>query len=256
MTPATLPSRQIRWQAVGEPAVLLFACVFPTVMAWVYFVELAAPAEPALEIDTGSALRLAYALGKLAQFSLPVVFMYFAAPGSLRIGRPRFGGLAFGLAFGAAVAFAILLLYFGVLRELLNAMGLESQVRAKLHDFGADTPIRFLGLAAFIAVVHSFMEEYYWRWFVFQRLRAFCSYVPALIVSSLAFMAHHVIVLNVYLPGHFVSAVVPFSLAIAVGGAFWAWLFARTESLGAVWLSHLMVDVAIMAIGFDVLLGS
>ena len=99
------------------------------------------------------------------------------------------------------------------------------------------------------------MEEYYWRWFVFGRLRRHLSFGPAAAVSSLAFMSHHVIVLYVYLPGYFWTAVVPLSLCVAVGGVVWAWLFEQTRSIYAAWLSHLLVDAGIFAIGYDLLRG-
>ena len=70
-------------------------------------------------------------------------------------------------------------------------------------------------------------------------------------LSSLAFMAHHVVVLWVYLPGGWWTAVVPFSLCVAGGGAVWAWLYDRTGSLYAPWVSHLLVDAAIFLIGYD-----
>ena len=38
---------------------------------------------------------------------------------------------------------------------------------------------------------------------------------------------------------------------VATGGAVWAWLYERTGSLWAAWLSHLLVDTAIMAVGYD-----
>jgi membrane protease YdiL (CAAX protease family) len=64
-----------------------------------------------------------------------------------------------------------------------------------------------------------------------------------------------VIVLAVYLPGYFWAAVVPLSLCIAVGGLMWAYLFEKTRSIYAAWLSHLLVDLAIFAIGYDILAG-
>ena len=41
-----------------------------------------------------------------------------------------------------------------------------------------------------------------------------------------------------------------FSLAIAIGGAAWAWLYHRSGSLVGPWLSHLLVDAAIFVIGY------
>ena len=110
-----------------------------------------------------------------------------------------------------------------------------------------------MGLAGFIVLTHSLLEEYYWRWFVFGRLRKFLSFGRAAAASGLAFMAHHVVILGVYLPGHFWSGVVPFSLAIAVGGAVWAWLYQRADSVYPPWLSHAIVDGALFVIGWDLL---
>jgi len=71
------------------------------------------------------------------------------------------------------------------------------------------------------------------------------------VLSALAFTAHHVILLTVYFPGQFWTAVAPLSLAIAAGGAMWAWLYARTGALYAPWVSHAVIDLAVLAVGWD-----
>jgi membrane protease YdiL (CAAX protease family) len=47
------------------------------------------------------------------------------------------------------------------------------------------------------------------------------------------------------------TAVLPFSLCVAFGGAAWAWIYHRSGSIYSVWLSHLLVDAAILVIGYD-----
>ena len=106
-------------------------------------------------------------------------------------------------------------------------------------------------MASFIAVGNSLLEEYYFRWFIFGRMRAFLPLPSAIAASALVFMAHHIILLSVYLPGHFWTLTVPLSLCIAVGGGIWSWLYARTGSLYAPWLSHAIIDVAIGVVGWD-----
>jgi membrane protease YdiL (CAAX protease family) len=123
----------------------------------------------------------------------------------------------------------------------------------KLQEVNMATPARYALLALFIVVAHSLLEEYYWRWFVFGHLRQLMRWTPALVLASLAFMAHHVIVLYVYLPGKFWSAALPLSLAIAVGGAVWAWLYERSGGIWSPWLSHLLIDAGIFIIGWDLL---
>jgi membrane protease YdiL (CAAX protease family) len=64
-------------------------------------------------------------------------------------------------------------------------------------------------------------------------------------------MAHHVVVLAVYFPGRFFTAALPLSLGIAIGGMFWCWLYERTGSIIATWVSHFLIDGAIMIVGYD-----
>src|SRR5947209_734126 len=76
---------------------LVFACVFPTIMAWTYFLLL-----PSGEGKLNPLQQAAYAVGKVVQFTFPVVFLWWleAFP---RPGRPHFRGLPAALLFGLAV---------------------------------------------------------------------------------------------------------------------------------------------------------
>lgn len=239
--------------------------VFPTLMVWAYFVALARPTPPTptLPHDWGRVgvgagesgdnpfLQAAYMGGKVIQFGFPLLYLGIYDRRSLRLPKRTSEGIGIGLGFGLLVAVGMLMLYRSALDQWLIDLGTASAVRTKIEEFGAGTPARYLLLAVFLSLIHSFMEEYYWRWFVFGRLQPRIGFVSAMMLSSLAFMAHHVVVLGVYLPGRFLEAVVPFSLGIAAGGAVWAWLYHRTGSIYASWLSHILVDAAIMTIGYD-----
>jgi uncharacterized protein len=225
---------------------LAFAMLFPTVMTWWYFQRLAGGGESRWQ-------QLAYASGKVVQFTFPVVFLGLTV-GWPRPSPPRFDGLAWGLAFGLVVAVAMLVLYFGVLRESGLLHRTAEQVRAKLVELGIATPLRYLGLTTFIVVAHSLLEEYYWRWFVFGQLRHLLPPVWAMIVSSIAFMSHHVLLLMIWFPDHIWLAGLS-SLGVAIGGAMWAWLYQRTDSIWSSWLSHLLVDAAIFVVGWDLAFG-
>jgi membrane protease YdiL (CAAX protease family) len=230
-------------------AALVFAMVFPTAAAWGYFLALAGPGTGFNRVQ-----QLAYPASKVVQFGFPVLVLALRGVPWPRPRRPDRIGLGFGLAFGLLVAGLMLGVYFGVLRNSSLLAATPRQLQVKLEQVGMATPARYAILAGFVVLGHSLMEEYYWRWFVFGRLRQLLARGPAIGLSSLAFMAHHVVVLYVYLPGKFWTAVVPFSLAIAVGGAVWAWLYERAGTLYPSWLSHLLVDAAIFAIGWDLLL--
>jgi uncharacterized protein len=228
-----------RWP---DAAAALFALVFPAVLTWVYFVALAkGPAGPQ---------QAAYAVGKTVQFVFPVFWVLAVQRRRPAWSRPRSTGIAEGLAFGLAVFAAGLAIFqFGMKSTaMLQAAG--EQIAAKVAGFGIHGPGAYLCMALFYCVVHSFLEEYYWRWFVFGQLRDWMNWKMAVAVSSAGFTAHHVVLLATYF-GWLSPATYVFSLAVSVGGAYWAWLYHRSGSLWGPWLSHLAIDALIFAVGYD-----
>jgi hypothetical protein len=141
-------------------------------------------------------------------------------------------------------------LYYGFLRASPVLAGAPRAVASQMADFGIESMAGFLLLAGFISLVHSLAEEYYWRWFVFGQLRESVPLAAAIIISSLGFMAHHVLVIGKFLGGYGPYTWF-FSLCVATGGGLWAFLYHRTRTLYGAWLSHFMVDAGLMWIGFD-----
>jgi uncharacterized protein len=228
-------------------AALAFAMAFPSLMGWVYFVGLAGGGK-----ENRVAL-FAYGVGKVVQFTFPFLYCLLFERDRLRPSTPTRRGLLLAVGFGLLVNLGMFALYWGWLSGT-NLMEVAArQIVEKLREFSIDTPADFLAFAGFVALAHSLFEEYYFRWFIFGLLRRRLRLWAAVVVSSLAFMAHHVVVLAVYFPGavQFVTVVLPFSLCVAVGGAVWAWLYARAESLYAPWISHLLIDVGLMVVGYD-----
>ncbi len=227
------------WSWRRDGVVLLFAMLYPTLATWLYFVVLAGE----------EWVKIAYGIGKAVQFALPLVWVWFVQRQRPRWHAPGKAGLGAGLGFGLVVLLAMLGLYYGYLRDSRYLAAAPQAVWEKLADFGATTEGRFLVFVSFIAVIHSLLEEYYWRWFVFGQLRRALPVWLALGLSSLAFALHHVIVVGTYV--HSWYAVAIFSLAVAAGGGMWAWIYHRGGSLYGPWLSHFLVDAGLMWIGFD-----
>jgi membrane protease YdiL (CAAX protease family) len=223
-----------------ELAVIAFACVLPTLVTLAYFVG---AAESAAGVQ-----QLVYGAAKLIQFALPVVWVAAACREHLAWPRWNRHGLLLGAAFGLLVSAALGCLYVWLsgTEVLIQALG---PIREKVASLGVATPARFVALGVFYAVVHSLLEEYYWRWFVYGRLRQHIAVGWAIALSALAFAGHHVIVLWTYF-AHAPSIALLLAGCVAVGGAYWAWLYQRSQSIYAVWLSHLIVDAAIFAVGY------
>jgi uncharacterized protein len=239
MPPTAPPKlRSLIWAGVA------FAIVFPSVVTWAYFFQ-AADAEQGVQ-------RAVMAGLKLLQFAFPFVWVLAVLKERVDPSRPQTAGLAIGAAFGLAVTVAGWLLFDLWLRDTSWFAAALGPIQAKVAGFGLDAGWKFVALGAFYAVVHSLLEEYYWRWFVFGQLQRVAALWPAIVVSSLGFMAHHVLVLSVYF-GWWTAPTLLLSAAVAIGGVFWAWLYARTGSLYGPWLSHAIVDAGIFVVGYSLL---
>jgi membrane protease YdiL (CAAX protease family) len=225
---------------------ILVALALPSAITWVYFFR--------VETAAASTQLAVFNVVKIIQFAFPLVWVLAVQRGRVTLRPPHGDGVAAGLAFGFIVAAAMAGLYLGMLRgsELLNAA--SSEIVAKVRGWGIDAVWKYAALGIFYSLIHSLLEEYYWRWFVFGQLRRFLSLGPAIAISAIGFMAHHVLVLGKFF-GFDNPATWLFSACVAVGGAVWAWLYDRTGSLLGPWLSHLLVDAAIFAIGYDLVRG-
>jgi membrane protease YdiL (CAAX protease family) len=117
-------------------------------------------------------------------------------------------------------------------------------IEKKIAGFGIKTAVAYFLMSGFYSLFHSLLEEYYWRWFVFRQLEKVTSLWPAIIVSAIGFTLHHIVVLSVFFQGAN-WLIVLFGTAIAIGGAFWAWLYHRSDSIFDTWLSHLIIDAGL-----------
>ena len=230
------------------PLVLGFAFFYPFVLTLFYFVVLANSA-PALQ-------KSVFAIGKMLQFLFPVVWvaLVLREPWLIRPFHKR--GVFEGIAFGTTVFLVMTALYHVVLKQPGGYLAPNSKavlmIQEKVGAFGIESLALFFVFGAFYSLIHSGLEEYYWRWFVFRRLKSAMNATTAVLVSSLGFTLHHILVLGVYF-----GYTDPFAwfcaFGVTVGGAYWAWNYHRFGSIWPAWISHGIIDIAIFTIGFLVL---
>ena len=72
------------------------------------------------------------------------------------------------------------------------------------------------------------------------------------LLAAAAFAAHHVVVISQYFGWGWGLALGAF---VGVGGALWSWMYQRQGTLAGVWLSHLIVDLFVMWIGYGLIFG-
>jgi membrane protease YdiL (CAAX protease family) len=225
------------------PNSLVFALVFPSVVTWLYFVAFADQA--------ASVQQSAYGIGKAIQFAFPAVWVFLIQRERWRWPASLARGISTGLVFGLVVAVAMWLLYQVWLKQSPSFAEPAAVIRSKIAATGFGSTASYIGLGVFYVVFHSLMEEYYWRWFVFRQLKAHTTLLAAVAISSLGFMAHHVILLASYF-GWDSPLTWLLSGAVAIGGSVWAVLYEKTSTLLAPWFSHALVDSAIFTIGYDI----
>ncbi len=232
--------------AARDVAAIIFALVLPSAITWLYFFK-------AETLSAGAQLGI-FNVVKVIQFAFPLAWVLVVQRQRVTLRPPHYQGVNAGLTFGSLVGAAMFALYLFVLRGSDLLIAANEQILDKVLGMGIDAVWKYAALGLFYSLVHSLLEEYYWRWFVFGQLRRIVSLGPAIAISSLGFMAHHVLVLGKFF-GFDSPAAWLFSACVAVGGAFWSWLYERTGSLLGPWLSHALVDAAIFLIGFDLVKG-
>ncbi len=153
--------------------------------------------------------------------------------------------LIWGFGFGLFVFAAILGIYF-LFENYFQGFDEEIRVQAeslKVLD-------NYLIFSLLVSFIHAFLEEYYWRWFVFRGLLLKTNWFWAAILGSIAFASHHLIVVLSYFPFWLASL---FAFAVGIGGFIWCFIYYRTHTLLGSWISHVFIDLAIFAVGYFIL---
>ncbi len=189
--------------------------------------------------------RLVYFGSKVVVNAIPLVWVFGVRKERFRWPAVDLRGVAAGVVSGVVIGSVLVAFYYLVLRGSLDASGLIERA----GRYGARD--HFYLFAIFLCLGNSGMEEYYWRWFVFGRFKRFWSLPVAIVVSSIGFTLHHIVVLYAYFPDLWL--VVLFNAGVFAGGCIWAWCYHRYRSIIAPYISHLIVDAAIMVVAYDLL---
>ncbi len=198
-------------------------------------------------VEAESARTAVYFGSKIIVNAIPIVWVFGIERRRVQWPRPNWSAVRWGLGSGAFIGAVIVALYYIAFAGRLDANGLLDRGGA----YGALE--HFFLFAVFLCLGNSAMEEYYWRWFVFGELRRLTRLPWAVLYSALGFTLHHIVVLSAYFPD--VPLVVLLNVGVFTGGCIWALVYHRCGSIFGPWISHLMVDVAIMIAAHDLLFG-
>ena len=233
------PRHQLSW------VLLLPALVVPTVGALFYF----------FIFPDGPVGKLAYTLTKVFILCYPLLFLWRAGLNGVLRRAPdiqwptwKRAGLT-GLLSGLVIASVGFLLMWTPVGSLVWEAAPRVMVRAEGLGFREN----FLLFAVFVSVFHSGLEEFYWRWFVYGQLRGKMRRWCAHLLAAGAFGGHHLIVTLQFFPA---ALALILTSCVVVGGVIWSLMYERQGTLVGCWLSHLIVDVMLMVIGYQLLMGA
>lgn len=131
-------------------------------------------------------------------------------------------------------------------------------LREKMNEVGLGNPWVFLGATLYWIFINSVLEEYVYRWFIFEKSEQLLTHAPrassrldgvgisAIILSAAIFTVHHALIVSVYF-----SPIIALlaSIGVFAGGAIWSALYLKYRSIWPAWISHAWADVGVFAVG-------
>ncbi len=239
--------RKSRWCFV------VFLLIFPVLLTWIYF---------SLGENYPLFQKITYVILKTIQFLLPICWTTFILKQAWHVRTCNRHGLSEGFIWGLIVFIGIILFYLNLRNVSTFASSFikfQDTLLVRFDRLKMNTPFIFILLGIFYSIIHSGLEEYYWRWFAFRELHSLIKpktstsfpVLPALL-SSLCFTLHHIIILSTFFGfNSFITWVCVFG--VFVGGIYWCWLYYRSNSILGPWLAHGLVDSALFVVGYIVL---
>ena len=151
------------------------------------------------------------------------------------------GGML-GISLGLLIAGSLLT----PLGELVRNSG--DAVAMKVDDLGIRA--YYWGFALALSIGHSLLEEYYWRGFLFGQLKERMPEFWAHLLSGAAFSLHHIVICSQYFS---LNWGILLGASVGIGGILWSWLYVRHGHFWGAWLSHMIVDLVLVSIGYQLI---
>jgi len=159
--------------------------------------------------------------------------------------------IAKSVIYGIIFALSIALLAFVLYKFFYPVFApYKSNVMDKMKSFDLNNPALFVLFGAYVILINSLIEEYYWRFFIFCGLKLKFNAIISAVISGAAFMIHHTLILNNYFP---VNLNVFLSFLVFLAGFAWCLIYYKTKSIIGPWISHIIVDIVIIVFGYKLL---
>jgi uncharacterized protein len=178
---------------------------------------------------------------------LPLLWTIKTNPDVLRLPKFKWQEIKVGLGLGILMFSAIALSYLVIGQQIIDL----TEIRAKAKEVGLVNPYFYLAGCFYWSFINSLIEECTWRGFVVYQCKILLPRAIAIILAALFFTTHHSIALYGYT--HNWIVVLIGSIGVFLAGIIWAWCFSRYQSILPGYISHILADIAIAIIGWQLL---
>ncbi|MCD6579402.1 CPBP family intramembrane metalloprotease [bacterium] len=141
----------------------------------------------------------------------------------------------------------IYLLAFFLLKHFLNF----DQIAHKLINRNGITPINLIFVGLFIILINSYLEEYFWRGYLFKEFSSCISPFWAHLLSGFGFSLHHLVFIYDWFN-------IPFFIVTFIGlsgyGIIMNLIYQKTKGILSTWVIHILVDLVQVGLGFYIFL--
>lgn len=150
---------------------------------------------------------------------------------------------------GATGALVLILGAFLILKHTMDFSAITSSLN---EGYGVNIT-NYLIVASLIVLVNPFIEEYFWRGFIY---RSFNKYTKGIINTSLFYLTglffslHHTIIFKGWFNWWQWTLVTVFLAAV---GVLFNWMYKKTNSIYAGLMTHTAADIIIVIIGYFIL---
>ena len=159
--------------------------------------------------------------------------------------RPKKRGLVISVVLGIGIYGLILGGYF-----LVFPLFDFSKIAGALTENAGVTKDNFLYVSLYISLMNSFLEEFFFRGFVFANLTGSGGRLFACIFSALSFSLYHTAMMIGWFSPLLFAIIM---IGLAAGGVIFNFLNEKTETIYCSWLTHMFANLAINTIGFILL---
>lgn len=185
-------------------------------------------------------------ISKLILFTaIPYTYMKLGHKSStkraLSIRRIEASTFKLGIIFGI-ISFTVIIMAYFLLREYIDFNGIVNELQSKSKI----TSSNFILVGLYITFGNSFLEEFFFRGFIFLNLYNQGFKNLAYIYSSVLFGIYHIAIFKTWFNPLLIGLAL---LGLISVGVIFNWLDTKTDSFINSWIVHILADSAIIIIG-------